>query len=424
MISIDHIEEFRQTELPIVIYGADLVGKAMYNACKSLGIKVECFCDDSIWKIELSGTPIVFGLDVVEPAKLRDRFSDAHFLVSSTYINDIIGHLESLGFDKWYDCSLLRGFDCWADQYTDSWGKRTLLGAFVDFTVNACLLSHEGYLNKDKLFVRCVDLVITEKCSLKCRDCSNLMQYYLKPKNYSLEDTLRSIDLLCEQVDEIYEMRVIGGEPFMNKDTHLIIERLAREEKIKRIVIYTNGTIPLRREQISSFVHDKIMFLLTDYSQSSALITRQKSTSKIDQLEAQLKENGIDYDRKPVGGWVDCATIDHYERTPEENQKVFDYCCAKNNVTLMAGDSKLYNCPFAANGYTLGAFPSEIANEGIGDIIDISEKDDDIKNKIHDFVYRKDFVSACDYCAGREYEKPEIVPAVQTLVPLKYKKYV
>ena len=32
-----------------------------------------------------------------------------------------------------------------------------------------------------------MDVVITERCSLKCKDCANLMQYYEKPQNSDLE---------------------------------------------------------------------------------------------------------------------------------------------------------------------------------------------------------------------------------------------
>ena len=69
--------------------------------------------------------------------------------------------------------------------------------------------------------MRSVDIVITEKCSMKCVDCSNLMQFFEKPINYKIEDMTEAIDLICSYAHEIYEFRVIGGEPFMNKDIHL-----------------------------------------------------------------------------------------------------------------------------------------------------------------------------------------------------------
>ena len=406
MLSVEHIENLKNTDLPVVIYGADLVGKVLYTACKSLAIEVDCFCDDSINKINLSESAAVFGLEVIDPIYLPSRYPDAHFLISSTYIRDIVHHLNKFNYTKWYDCSILRSYDYWEDEYTDSWGLRNSPPAFVDFTVRACLQSQEGYLNKDKLFARCVDLVITEKCSMKCTDCSNLMQYYLTPQTYDLESCLKAIDLLFTSVDEVYEMRVIGGEPMMNKDVHLIIDRLVAEEKTTRIVIYTNATIPLREHQIESFKSSKVLFLITDYGNLSRNISK---------LVEQLEDNGIAFDRKPVDGWTDSASIVKHNRTDEENQELFDYCCAKNNVTLMAGHNKIYNCPFAANGYV---FP-----ECEEDTVDMSEDSPDLKEKMRNIIYRKDFVKACDFCAGRSYSMPNIEPAIQTKKPIPYVKY-
>jgi len=406
MISIENAEKLKQAKIPVIIYGADIVGKVLFRACESLGIRVECFCDDSINKINLSKTDTVFGLDVIDPMKLRDKYSDAYFIISSAYIKDIINHLNQHKYTKWFDCSLLRTYDHWGDTYTDSWGRRNVGKAFVDFTIKACLKSQEGYLNKDKLFARCVDLVITEKCSMKCKDCSNLMQYYLEPQTYDLGSVLNSIDYLFESVDEVHEMRVIGGEPMLNKDIHLIVDRLVSEKKVGRIVIYTNATIPLRDNQIQSFKDSKVMFLITDYS---------KLSRNISKLVAQLEDNDITFDRKPVDGWTDSAGIERHDREDGENQELFDYCCAKNNVTLMAGHNKIYNCPFAANAYTLGAVP-----EDDKDFVDISSGDPNTKEMVRDIIYREDFVRACDFCTGRSYNMPNITPAIQTKKPLPY----
>ena len=53
-----------------------------------------------------------------------------------------------------------------------------------------------------------MDVVITERCSLKCKDCANLMQYYEKPQNSDLEILFKSLDRMMECVDQIYEFRV------------------------------------------------------------------------------------------------------------------------------------------------------------------------------------------------------------------------
>ena len=44
------------------------------------------------------------------------------------------------------------------------------------------------YLKSNHLSLKTLDVQITERCSLKCKDCSNLMQYYTKPQNAEMED--------------------------------------------------------------------------------------------------------------------------------------------------------------------------------------------------------------------------------------------
>ena len=62
-----------------------------------------------------------------------------------------------------------------------------------------------------------VDLVVTERCTLKCKDCSNLMQYYTKPETLEEASITEEVDILLSLVDKIHEIRVIGGEPLLNK---------------------------------------------------------------------------------------------------------------------------------------------------------------------------------------------------------------
>ena len=53
------------------------------------------------------------------------------------------------------------------------------------------VLAHK---NKDTtLKVDSIDLMLTKKCSLKCKDCSNLMQLYAKPIDQDYEMIISSI---------------------------------------------------------------------------------------------------------------------------------------------------------------------------------------------------------------------------------------
>ena len=52
-------------------------------------------------------------------------------------------------------------------------------------------------------------MVISEKCSLKCKDCSNLMQYYLEPRNFSFDQVKNEFEELTKNIKHIFEIRLI-----------------------------------------------------------------------------------------------------------------------------------------------------------------------------------------------------------------------
>jgi len=281
---------------------------------------------------------------------------------------------------------------------------------FVKYAVDTCILCHNNYLNPNKLFLRSVDVIITERCSLKCRNCSNLMQYYSKPTDCNGEGLKKSLDSFLNIVDEVNEFRVIGGEPFMNKDFDLTIKRLIDEPKVKKIVIYTNGTIVPKEDKIDCLKNDKTLLFITDYGALSR---------NLEALTQKLLNNDISFYVQKAKGWTDCSKISKHYRDIEQQKKIFRNCCAKNTFTLSGG--KLYRCPFSANADRLKAVPD--FEEDYISILDKSMDVMEIKNKIREFLLEKKFLKVCDYCNGRSFGDLEIEPAIQIKKPLKYHKY-
>ena len=106
-----------------------------------------------------------------------------------------------------------------------------------------------------------VDITVTEACSMKCESCSNLMQYYLKPRNSDLDMLFKSIDKLMKVTDSLYEFKVVGGEPFVHKQIGKVINKLLKYETIKEIVIYTNATVIPKGENFECLKNDKIFMI-------------------------------------------------------------------------------------------------------------------------------------------------------------------
>lgn len=273
---------------------------------------------------------------------------------------------------------------------------------FIKYSAEAVEKCQNAFINNDPLFLRSLDVVISEKCSLKCKDCSNLMQYYLEPRNFSFDQVKNEFEELTKNIRHIFEIRLIGGEPFMNKEIYEIIDYFLDHKKITKLVIYTNGTIPLKKDRIEKYSNSKLVFTITDYG------TLSKNTDKVHDL---LKELSVTTRRHPPENWTDSAKIFDFKRDEKEMKELFEVCCGKNLLTTMNG--KLYRCPFAANAESLSAIPKDKNNS-----VSISASAEEILN----YTRKIKYIPACNFCNGRSFDMKEIVPAIQTKEPITYKK--
>jgi len=391
------VEELRLSSLPVIIFGAGVVGEALFHACQRFGIRVECFCDNNINKDAkmMCGIPIIFS------AYLKRKYMDAIFLISIADIQDIIANLHDLGFEKWETCQILEQVEL-ASLPTSSPVD------FVDFTISTCLACHKNSTDPASLFLHSVDLIVTERCSLRCRDCSNLMQYYQNPRDCDLEEMFVSIDLLCGAIDEINDFRVIGGEPLMNRDVHLVVRKLNPIAKIKRVVIYTNGTLIPRPEQMEDFANNKVLFIITDYG---------KISRNLKPLIALLDQWGIPYFANPAVEWNACSGLSSHDYSTEQLRQMFFGCCTKNLLTL--SNSKLFHCPFLANAARLRAIPDNSA-----DYVELlpGTLPSKLRSQLEFFIRRADFFPGCNYCDGRTWDGKAIPAGIQADRPLPYRR--
>ena len=260
----------------------------------------------------------------------------------------------------------------------------------------------------DNLRIKSLDVVLTEKCNLKCVDCSNLMQYYKEPKNTEHLVLLESINTFMRHVDYVHELRIIGGEPFVYRDIDKVMELLLGYDNFGKIVIYTNGTVVPRENVLALSVDSRVSFLISDYG--AALSNRSK------QLASVLEERKVKYIRERIISWHDCAAIDKKNRSSDETYEVFSNCCAKDTLSLLHG--KVYGCPFSAHADNLGAIP-----KFEDDVVDLQAADSkSISNKLKLMVSGTQYFGACLFCNGRDYTVSTVPAAVQTKTTLDYEK--
>ena len=375
----------------MIIFGAGVIGEATLYACRANGFHVEAFIDHRIEGC-VSNVPVLT-LDAVNPPY------ETEFLLTSPNIKDMIDPLKERHLNNWSSCGkVLKDFDISGIEFQSINGNNEssrYTTEHVEYLIRTALHHHENYFSPQRLTVQSVDLMITEKCSMKCKDCSNLMQYYEHPENADLAQMYAMIDGLCEKMDEIYEFRVIGGEPFMHKDLHTVVEYVRKKPNVLKVSIFTNGTILPREHQWAAFEHSKVRLFITDYDALSR---------NIKPLVAELERRGIAFVSEKANNWTNCATLYKHDRTVAENEALFAQCCAKNLATL--ADGRLYRCPFAANAAKLRAVPDY--QEDYLVVTDAS------RDQIRHFLREKNYIDTCDHCNGRSYGDKVITPGIQT----------
>lgn len=368
---------------PTIIYGAGIVGKTIYDICKSKNISITAFCDGNFKTAQSK----FCNLPVFHTSELKLKYPDAHFIISVAAIKDVVDKLHSLNFKDWET----------ALPYIQNLNTID----YTKYAIETCITSHKAFLNPDKTFIRSIDIIITERCTLRCKDCSNLMQYFKHPKNLDTNSIINSIDTLSNSVDSINELRIIGGEAFINKDWHIIAKHSISKSNIHRTLIYTNATILPNEIHISQIDPTKFLVVITDYPSLS---------KKLSQLHNLLDKHNIAHHTIKATEWLDCSIISHHNRPPIILQSIYDDCCAKNLLTL--SDSKLFRCPYAANANRLSAVP-DIPS----DYVDISTEPENIKP----YTLRNFPLSICQYCHSRPLFGPPIPPAIQIKKPIGYK---
>jgi organic radical activating enzyme len=387
-ISISEMKSFSKERKKIYIYGNGSAGRWLWDKLESLGISIEAFIDTDIKKIrENFGFPT---MSIADSEKVIS--SDDLIIIGAVDIHEIliIKNQTALKNIPWMSLGKF---------VKDSLDAQVLPQPteFEKYAVEVVMECHTRLLDPNDLFLRSVDIMITEKCSLKCQDCANLMQYYVKPQDGTLDGIISSVDWLSSVVDGVYEFRLIGGEPFMNKRIYEIIEQLLAFDIFNKLVIYTNGMIPLKDKYRDLLLDERVVFSVTDYGDLA------KNTGKFVQ---QLQDWGCVHRVHPPEHWTDSGRIKKQNRTDIENQSLFDECCGKNLWTL--SDQGFGRCPFAINAAHLGAVSFEDNS-----VVSVSDK-----AGLREYVLNGTFLPACDLCNGRSFSADEITPAVQTRIPL------
>lgn len=245
-------------------------------------------------------------------------------------------------------------------------------------------------------YLRQVELVLTTGCSLRCKECANLMQYYKKPYMVAKEQIETSINNLQQCVDEINKVVLVGGEPFLYKDISEIISYVAKFQKVNYIDIFTNGTIVPSENNIYALQNNKVKIIVSDYGEISRRKYELKDFCEKNNIRYYLKNDDL--------YWGYVGDMNSRKRTKKQLSRQFRNC---HNYCRSILNGKLFYCPRAAHGDDLG-----YVNAGNGEYVDLT-KDNTNTKQVLKLVYSNHFFLACDYCNYGTKEMIAITPGIQ-----------
>ena len=398
---IDYIQKIKNNSTPVVLFGAGDLGVLAYHALKKLDIKVDVFCDSNPQK----QGKYFFEIKIISPEELAKMSRDiAVFICNTEYVKVVSSLLYNMKFQSVFNLvELLKNTDFSDDNLDQNLFSQLAIERQIGLHEQNCL-KIKNTSNK-KFEVSNVDIVVTERCSLKCKNCANLMQYYHRPQNSDHDLLFKSIDKLMKCIDNLYEFRVIGGDPFMNKKMYEVVNKLVTYKNVHQVVIYTNVSILPKGLNFECLKNKKVRLQITNYGKLSY---KHEETIKL------CEANNISYVTERVRKWQDVGSINYEEKTIDQLENLFKNCCANNLLTFLHG--KLFRCPTSAHGTNLKAIP-----DNPEDIVDLSDDKmgiEETRIKLEEFYYNKKFITACSYCKGRDYGFGEIDAAIQTKKPL------
>lgn len=171
-----------------------------------------------------------------------------------------------------------------------------------------------------------------DACNLNCKGCLHFSGLFERSTCESIEKTVEDVRFLSTKC-EIFNLRVLGGEPLLNRHLDDMLLKLRENLPNTDIAVVTNGTLITRQpENLFRVMREKkIGFHITLYPPTH---------SQKDEIYRFLDERGISY-----GSHL--AKKDEFFKglmqTPSEGESCSHLVCIPKNSFLLR-EGKLYKC--------------------------------------------------------------------------------
>ena len=390
-----YLEEYvadRKDTGKVIIYGATIGGKIIYQCLKYLKIEVAFFCDRA------KGGTQFCDKDVRDPSVLYNIERDYKIVIAVTRSIDSVCHyLAEIHCDKCYFAKRLILDRCNYDFECEENEK-----VQVDDFLRKYPIYVDGVCS-NQLILPSLEVFITERCTLRCRDCSHLIPRYLSrgAKNYNIYVLIQQIENVLQVVDYIDDLIILGGEPLLHEELPKLLEWGYQNSRIGERTIISNATVVPKDEVFEVMLKTNTRIRLSDYG---------KYSLALEDIMKECSARQISYfiSKEP---WTDMGKIYNHYYSKTELINVFKNCPFFFALLLLNG--KLFRCPHVAHLNNLGIIDS-MAHDCV-DFTYALEKQEEVSAKQEELKkYMKiNYLEGCLFCNGIQNGVQEIEPAVQ-----------
>ena len=233
-----------------------------------------------------------------------------------------------------------------------------------------------------KVYFNYVEVPITTKCSLRCKECANLIQYYQNGEFFDYKKIINDIHKLSQVSERIEMLRILGGEPLLHPDLKNIIEEILKNKNIRNIQIVTNGTMIFNENIIRVLKNKRVSVDISNYKDISR---------NYKELIGQLRKHKIRFTTQDTFEWTEQGDF-IYQGLSQKNLERALKICNLDCISLL--DGSMHLCPRSSHGNDLNIFKSDEQ-----DYVNIrkSRIKKQLKRELFELLNKKSIV-ACNFC--------------------------
>ena len=390
----DFFERLKK-EQKIIVYGA---GKLAHNFIKHIRYFISNVEIDCALVSNTEGNPYhILDVPVINANSLSEHKHElpiyvatskvhqdgiANFLAKKGYKNFILVHehvLDEMGriSNIWKLPQNQFHYVNYMGYYMEMVGNRLIFNGKKKTEVGNCLYKYRREMKSSNVYMGRLVVVVGTKCSLRCKECNNLIPYFKPQKDFDINDIKLALDRVMQTVEAIEVCELIGGDPFLSSNLYDLLYFIVAKSNIKHIEITTNGTILPSANIVELMKNVKVEVRISDYGEYS----------KKDKLLELLSKNNINYEVLEMENWISPGGVNKRGRTISVLRKYFN-SCGSAYLCMTLFQNRLYHCARAASLHSLGYMQENEFLKVDGRLS---------KNDILNFI-KADYSIACDYC--------------------------